>query len=147
MCDAICNSSVSNQQAATKIVLTSCSISCPTVACHSSPPRTSINLAYAFEEYFGALVSCPKHEMNDGSDHSVPLSEGSQETRQRLKSIISPEGLAILAKHVPSLRLGFDVQLPSMITSLFGKLLQTYSKKGHPFSYSLLTCNGLIHSH
>mmetsp|Transcript_11470 Transcript_11470/g.24449 ORF Transcript_11470/g.24449 Transcript_11470/m.24449 type:complete len:1640 (+) Transcript_11470:109-5028(+) len=108
-------------------------------------------LASALDEYFVSFASCPVHGMKESGRPLTPPSSsnlecscsGSNDTRERLESIICPEGLAILAKHIPSLRLAVNV--PSLSESikvneaiihfLFGQLLQTLSSRRTPILF------------
>ena len=87
----------------------------------------------------GSFGPCSKHgsiEFPFDTDLAV-----SRELRQRLHSVLSLEELGILAKHVPSLSLVMNRDLPSshivkenevIMHTLFGKLLQALSSKGAP---------------
>mmetsp|Transcript_20431 Transcript_20431/g.44255 ORF Transcript_20431/g.44255 Transcript_20431/m.44255 type:complete len:1572 (-) Transcript_20431:548-5263(-) len=104
-------------------------------------------IAYAFDEYFGSFASCPTHGTHPSpfpSDSESCICAEAQEIRQRLESIICPEGLAILAKHIPSLRLvAKNVPLLSkimevneaIIHTLFGQLMQVLSSKRTPILF------------
>ena len=109
-------------------------------------PESLSILSYAFDEYFGSFTNSNDQGIASDSDlsnkpdlHSTS-SEGSKEMCQRLKEIICPEGLRILAKHIPSLHLILDIELPSvtgevkenMMISLFRKLLTVISSKRNP---------------
>jgi len=87
-------------------------------------------LAYAFDQFFGSFASSS-------------CSEGLQEICQRIKRIISLEGLGILDKHIPALSLVLDVTLPTgtvevnetTMASLFRKLLQAISSGRTPILF------------
>jgi len=111
-------------------------------------------LAYAFDEYFLSSASCPVHGMKntrDTYDHLSPHSSSdsectcsrSQVIGERLEGMMSPEGLGILAKHIPSLRLVVNVPALSdtievneaIMHTLFGTLLQVLSSKRTPILF------------
>jgi len=104
-------------------------------------------IAYAFDEYFGSFASCPTHGTHpspSSSDSESCICSEAQEIRQRLESIICHEGLAILAKHIPSLRLVAKNVPPlsdiikvneAIIHTLFGQLMQVLSSKRTPILF------------
>jgi predicted ATPase len=96
---------------------------------------------------------CPMHGTHR-SNSAIPSSRASmkcscsgrlEHVRARLKSMIFPQGLGMLARHIPSLKLLLGVVPPSnspglnesMMASLFSKLLQALSSKQAPILFFL----------
>ena len=99
-------------------------------------------LASAFDAYFVSLPGCPKQGAEDSDDlflcDDLDCScSGPRRMRDRLETSIGLQGLAILAKHVPSVVDLFpDAALPNVdsvhaneetMRTLFRKLLQAIS--------------------
>lgn len=106
--------------------------------------------SHAFDEYFKCYACCCKHGMNACSDRSTlraftdcSCPGSSQNVRNRIKSLISSEGLGILAMHIPSFSRAMDVAIPlvtpdkngTMMAELFGTLLQAISSKDSPILF------------
>ncbi len=96
---------------------------------HEANPEPLSILANAFEEFFVSFANL---------DRGNNL-ECLQELRASIKCTMDPEGLGMLADHIPSLRLVIDMALPSvtganetMMAYLFGKLLQVLSSNKSP---------------
>ena len=130
------------------------------VVCNSvAHPEPLSILAGAFEEYLGAIARRSEPDKKSRDDISPPsaISErpclgpqvSLQEIHKCLERIVGHDGLAILAKHIPSIRLVFNMPLPensgmevneTMIHTLFGQLLQALSSGGTPI---ILFCDDL----
>ena len=112
---------------------------------HSEP--LSI-LAHAFDEYFGEQARCPQCRSGNKLSPCVACTDssctgGCKMLRNRLNDLICPEGLEILAMHIPSLALLMDLVLPvvmpdvneTLMAVLFGALLQAMSSSDTPIIF------------
>ncbi|KAL7427037.1 hypothetical protein ACHAXH_001319 [Discostella pseudostelligera] len=105
---------------------------------HSEP--LSI-LTHAFDDYFEQHVCCPKQGIRRcGADDDQPYLCGCHKLHTRIRRFIRPDGLEILALHIPSLRNIMGVALPvempdintAIMTELFSNLLKAISSEESP---------------
>lgn len=117
-------------------------------ALHVAHPEPLSTIAHAFDNFLTCLAMCPKHGIHYNS--AIASSNSSmdcscagishQDLCARIRRMIFPQGLGMLAKHIPSLNLLFDVAPPlespglneSMMTSLFRNLIRALSSKQAP---------------
>ncbi len=116
---------------------------------HSEP--LSI-IARAFDDFFWHYVCSPEQGMTFCSDNSIAVDAAAgnrscvsahQQLQTRLRLFIRPEGLEILAIHIPSLRILMGMTLPlvlpdvntAIMTELFSRLLNAMSSERNPIFF------------
>ena len=116
-------------------------------------PKPLSVIAYALDDYLRTLAMCPTHGMHRSYSiaSSLPSTECSCSGRSiaelcaHIQKKICSQGLGMLAKHIPSLKLLLDVVLPSdspginesMMASLFRDLIRALSSKQAPVLFFL----------
>jgi predicted ATPase len=119
---------------------------------YSAHPEPLSVITHSLDAYLRSLAMCPMHRMDHSSEISssrtsmkCSCSGRSENVRARLRSMIFPQGLGMLARHIPSLKLLLGVVPPSnspglnesMMASLFSKLLHAISSKQAPILFFL----------